>query len=45
MNIMANGKDTAIPMILRMIPNHAGTFRTLFNAIVVIIIAHKSMAR
>ena len=45
MNIMANGIDIAIPIILNMIPNQAGTFRILFSAIVVITIAHISMTR
>ena len=45
MNMMANGNETAIPIILKTIPIQTGTSRILFSATVVIIIAHISIIR
>ncbi len=41
MNMIANGIDTAMPMIFSTIPNQPGTLRILLRAIVVIATAHR----
>jgi len=45
MNIMANGREAAIPAAFKTIPNRTGTLRIRFSTIADMIIAQISITR